>query len=133
MWNVKTVFGYKMNSALWTDASLQSVKLIQAYVFHMYTFFRELRWPFLPPIPAHNTMTSLSPATTLRVYKIHTTAFIKKKKKMSMIYLCLFRLRLWSHNRFVRFKVHFTVIPISTIPPDLLECHLFWILCRCHP
>lgn len=47
----------------------------------MYTFFRELRWPFLPPIPAHNTMTSLSPATTLRVYKIHTTAFIKKKKK----------------------------------------------------
>lgn len=46
----KTVFGYKMNSALLTDASLQSIKLIQAYVFRMYTFFRELRWPFLPPI-----------------------------------------------------------------------------------
>lgn len=46
MW--KTVFGYKMNSTLLTDASLQSIKLIQAYVFHMYIIFRELRWPFFP-------------------------------------------------------------------------------------
>lgn len=46
MW--KNVFGYKMNSTLLTDASLQSIKLIQAYVFHMYIIFRELCWPFFP-------------------------------------------------------------------------------------
>lgn len=91
MW--KTVFGYKMNSTLLTDASLQSIKLIQAYVFHMYIIFRVMltllsHWFPLKPSPTSkllNQTTSRSCTTTLQVYKIHTTAFIK-----NVIYLCLF-------------------------------------------
>lgn len=77
--------------------------------------------PSFPPIPAHtisNKQTSRSCTTTLQVYKIHMTAFIKNERDLLVPVL---RLCLWSRNRFVRFKVHVTVIPTSTIPPDLLD------------
>ncbi len=121
----KLFFGYKMNSTLLTDASLQSIKLIQAYVFHMYIIFRVMptllsHWFPLKPSPTSkllNQTTSRSCTTTLQVYKIHTTAFYKKCDLLVPV-LGLFS---WSRNRFVRFTVHFTVIPTSTIPPDLLD------------
>lgn len=107
MW--KTVFGYKMNSVLLTDAPLQSIKLIQACVSYLHIFQR------ITPRPTthnffnkHETYHSenVPEAQMSRVCDIHTTPL----RKTSDVRLCTFTWRTWINIRFVRFEVRFTVI-----------------------